>query len=96
MKVNKYRYQLVIILNPKTENKDKTWEKVNGWLTKNKIESTQEHLGLKELVYEIGKNSKGDFWTMDLTSESPIKQKDLNLLLNREPNIIRYLILKKE
>ena len=53
-------------------------------------------MGLKELVYEIGKNSKGDFWTMDLTSESPIKQKDLNLLLNREPNIIRYLILKKE
>ena len=96
MKGNKYRYQLVIVLNPKTENKDKVWEKINGWLTKNKIESSSDHLGLKELVYEIDKNSKGDFWTMDLTATSPIKQKDLNLLLNREPNIIRYIILKKE
>ncbi len=96
MKGNKYRYQLVIVLHPKTEDKDKVLAKANAWLEKNKIESTSEHLGMKELAYEIGKNSKGDFWAMSLTSESPIKQKELNLLLNREPNIIRYLILKKE
>jgi ribosomal protein S6 len=53
-------------------------------------------LGLKDLAYEIEKNNKGDFWTIDLSSESPIKLKEFNLLLNRESNIIRYLILKKE
>ena len=96
MKGNKYQYQLVVVLNPKTEEKDKVLAKVTDWLEKNKIESTSNHTGLKELVYEINKNTKGDFWVYDLISESPIKLKEFNLLLNREVNIIRYLILKKE
>ncbi len=96
MKGNKYQYQLVVVLNPKAEEKDKVLSKVTGWLEKNKIESTSDHVGLKELVYEINKNTKGDFWVYELTSESPVKLKEFNLLLNRESNIIRYLILKKE
>jgi len=96
MKGNKYQYQLVVVLNPKTEEKDKVLAKVTDWLEKNKIESTSDHTGLKELAYEINKNAKGDFWVYSLTSESPIKLKEFDLLLNRESNIIRYLILKKE
>jgi ribosomal protein S6 len=96
MKGNKYQYQLVVVLAPKTEEKEKVLDKINNWLEKNKIESTSNHTGLKELVYEINKNTKGDFWVYDLISESPIKLKEFNLLLNREVNIIRYLILKKE
>jgi len=96
MKGNKYQYQLVVVLNPKTEDKDKVLVKVTDWLEKNKIESTSDHTGLKELAYEINKNPKGDFWVYSLTSESPVKLKEFNLLLNRESNIIRYLILKKE
>ena len=96
MKENKYQYQLVVVLGPKTENKDKVLAKVTDWLKKNKIESNEDHMGLKELAYEINKNTKGDFWVYNLTSESPIKLKEFNLMLNRESNIIRYLILKKE
>ena len=96
MKGNKYQYQLVVVLNPKAEEKDKVLVKVTDWLEKNKIESTSDHTGLKELAYEINKNAKGDFWVYSLTSESPIKLKEFDLLLNRESNIIRYLILKKE
>ena len=96
MKGNKHQYQLVVVLAPKTEEKEKVLAKVTDWLEKNKIESTADHTGLKELAYEINKNTKGDFWVYSLTSESPIKLKEFELLLNRESNIIRYLILKKE
>lgn len=96
MKESKYHYQLVVVLAPKTENKEKVLAKVTDWLKKNKIEQLENHMGLKELVYEVDKNTKGDFWVYDLTSESPIKLNEFNLMLNRESNIIRYLILKKE
>lgn len=94
MKGNKNNYQLILVLNPKVEDKEGVLNKVTTWLNTNKVEISQDHLGLKELAYEIEKNVKGDFWALNLTSDSPIKMKELNLLLNREPNIIRYLILK--
>jgi ribosomal protein S6 len=96
MKGNKNQYQLVLVLNPKTEDKESILKKVSTWFESKKVELTEVHLGLKDLAYEIEKNNKGDFWTIDLSSESPIKLKEFNLLLNRESNIIRYLILKKE
>ena len=94
MKGNKNQYQLILVLNPKIEDKESILKKITTWLETKNIELKQVHLGLKELVYEIEKNSKGDFWSLDLDSEAPIKLKEFNLLLNREPNIIRYLILK--
>lgn len=93
---NKYQYQMVTVLNPKTEDKDKTLNKVFSWMENNKAEVTnKDHMGSKELVYEIAGHGKGDFWVFDIESQEPLKLKDLNLILNRETNIIRYLILKK-
>jgi ribosomal protein S6 len=96
MKEKKYLYQLIVVLNPKTEEKEKVLKKATDWLENNKVEVSQDHMGLKDLAYEINKNTKGDFWVMELTCTSPLKIKEFNLLLNRESNIIRYLILKKE
>lgn len=96
MKGKKNQYQLILVLNPKIEDKENILKKITTWLETKKVEFNQVHLGLKELVYEIKKNTKGDFWSLDLDSELPIKLKEFNLLLNRESNIIRYLILKKE
>lgn len=95
MKGSNYQYQMVTVLNPKTEDKDKTLNKVFSWMENNKVEITnKDHLGLKDLVYEINNQNKGDFWIFDIESLKPLKLKDLNLLLNRDINIIRYLILK--
>jgi len=94
MKGSKNQYQLILVLNPKTEDKENIIKKITTWLETKKVELTSVHLGLKELAYEIEKNTKGDFWSLDLNSESPIKLKEFNLLLNRESSIIRYLILK--
>lgn len=96
MKGKKYQYQIVLVLNPKTEDKEKVLNKFYSWIEGTKAEITnKDHSGLKELAYEIQKLDKGDFWVLDVQSDSPLKLKDFNLLLDRETNIIRYIILKK-
>jgi ribosomal protein S6 len=97
MKTVKNSYQLTIVLNPSIEEKerDSVLKKFEGWLEAEKAEVVKNHhLGQKDLVYEIKGHNKGDFWVYEVESESPINLKTLNLSLNREPNIIRYLILK--
>lgn len=97
MKEKKHNYQLVLVLNPKLEDKETVFKKVSTWLDGRKVEvAKKDHMGIKELVYEIKGNSKGDFWILDLESLTTLKLNELNVLLNRENNIIRYLILKKE
>ena len=97
MKDKKYKYQLVLVLNPKTENKENVVKKVTDWFAGRDVEiEKKDHMGVKELVYEIKKNKTGDFWVFDLISITTLKLNELNVLLNRENNIIRYLILKKE
>ena len=97
MKEKKYKYQLVLVLNPKTEEKENAFKKLTDWLAGREVEvEKKDHMGIKELVYEIKGNKTGDFWILDLVSSSTLKLNELNVLLNRENNIIRYLILKKE
>ena len=96
MKGNKYQYQIILVLSPKTEDKEKVLNKAYSWLESNKAEiSNKDHMGLKDLAYEIQDHNKGDFWVLDVESEETLKIKEFNLLLDREINIIRYLILKK-
>jgi ribosomal protein S6 len=97
MKGSLQNYQVILVLNPKTEDKDKDkiLAKVESWLGGNKAKiAKKEHTGNKELVYEIAKERKGDFWILDVEAELPLKLNELNLFLNREVNVIRYLILK--
>jgi small subunit ribosomal protein S6 len=96
MKGNKYQYQIIIVLGPKTEDKEKVLTRAYSWLESNKVEIlNKDHMGLKDLAYEIKDYDKGDFWVLDVESKEPLKTRDFNLLLDRETNIIRYLILKK-
>ena len=95
MKGNKYQYQIILVLSPKTEDKEKVLSKAYSWLESNKAEiSNKDHMGLKDLAYEIKDNNKGDFWVLNVNSKEPLKIKEFNLLLDREVNVIRYLILK--
>lgn len=96
MKGKKYQYQVILVLNPKTEDKEKVLEKASSWLESKKAKILEkDHMGLKDLAYEIQKHNKGDFWVFEVESEETLKIKDFNVLLDRETNIIRYLILKK-
>lgn len=96
MKDNKYKYQIITVLNPKTEDKDAVLKKISAWIEgASGTIVTEDHMGQKELAYEINSHRKGDFYLYEVESEKTMQVKELNLFLNREPNIIRYLILKK-
>lgn len=98
MKDNNHKYQIVLVLAPKVEEKDreKILSKVESWLEANSAKVAQkDHTGMKELVYEIAGGRKGDFWILEVEAVKPLKLTELNLFLNREINVIRYLILKK-
>jgi ribosomal protein S6 len=98
MKDTKNNYQLVVVFDPKTEEKDKEKinKKIEDILAENKAEIVKkDKVGLKSLAYKIKTFDKGDFWIWDLAAAKPFNVKEFNLFLNREPSIIRYLVLKK-
>ncbi|MBP9817538.1 30S ribosomal protein S6 [Candidatus Shapirobacteria bacterium] len=98
MKDTKHNYELVLVFNPKADEKDKekNLKKVEAFVAENAGEIVKnEHLGNKDLVYKISDLDKGDFYVMQIATEKPLKIKEFNLYLNREPSIIRYLIIKK-
>jgi ribosomal protein S6 len=97
MKDSNYKYEVIVVLNPKTESKDK--EKTVK-LIEDKIAGmafsvdNRENLGNKELAYKIKGLEKGDFWVFSIGGNKPIKSAEFKLFLNRDVSIIRYLILK--
>jgi len=97
MKESNYKYEVIVVLNPKAESKDK--EKTIK-LVEDKIAEmdfsidNRENLGNKELAYKIKSLDKGDFWVFTIGGNKPIKLAEFKLFLNRDTQIIRYLILK--
>lgn len=95
MKDTVIKYEVVTVLRPKAENKEKVIEQVEGWLEKNgaKIIS-KDNEGMKDLAYAIDGERRGDFWVFLVETPKALQLNEFNLFLNRESSIIRYLILK--
>lgn len=97
MKGKTNSYQIVLVFAPKTKSEivDGVVAKLTGFFEAMKAEiKNKESLGTKELVYEIKGNRKGEFWQLDVEAATPMKLTEVNLFLNRDTNVIRYLILK--
>lgn len=97
MKEKKLSYQMILVFAPKTASAsvEGVMSKVSAFLAGMNAEiAKKENLGTKELVYEIAGHRKGDFWELTLESTKPVKVNEINIFLNREPSVIRYLILK--
>ncbi|HWS49152.1 MAG TPA: 30S ribosomal protein S6 [Candidatus Methanoperedens sp.] len=97
MKDSNYKYEVIVVLNPKAESKDKekTIKLIEDYLTEmNFSVDNRDNLGNKELAYKVKGSSKGDFWVFTIGGDKPIKSKEFNLFLNRDLQVIRYLILK--
>lgn len=97
MKDKKIKYEVVVVFAPKTDEKtaELSFAKVETWLETKKTKIVnKEHMGQKSFEYEIKKFDKGDFWNLHLEGDMPVNVKELNVLLNREVPIIRYLVLK--
>lgn len=97
MKDSNYKYEVVVVLNPKAESKDKekTIKLIEDSLTEmNFSVENRDNLGNKELAYKVKGSNKGDFWVFTIGGDKPIKSKEFKLFLNRDLQVIRYLILK--
>lgn len=94
----KNNYQVIVEFSPKADEKTKqpVLEKINKWFETNSAEVVKtEHLGNKELAYKIQNFEKADFWELSVESTKPVKLTEANIFLNRDPQVIRYLVLKK-
>jgi small subunit ribosomal protein S6 len=98
MKGNKNLYEVVLVIDARTDDKEKeeVLGKITGWLegVAGKV-TKKDHVGGKALAYKIKGQDKGDFWMLEVEGEKPLKLKEVSLSLNRETKIIRYLILKR-
>jgi len=91
-------YQIIVVLDPKLESKaqDAVLKSVTGWISEaGGTTKKPKELGKKTLDYEVAKNTTGEFYEFTVESEKGLQTKDMNLYLNREVSIIRYLVLKK-
>ncbi|MBU1118169.1 30S ribosomal protein S6 [Patescibacteria group bacterium] len=97
MKDSNYKYEVIVALSPKTESKEK--EKTIK-LIEDKIEAmdfavdNREDMGKKELAYTVKGFDKANYWVFTIGGNKPIKSTEFKLFLNRDVNVIRYLILK--
>ena len=91
METKKFKYQLILVLDPALAEKDREalFKKI-----RDKFEKS-EHLGVKEMQYKIKNIEKGDYWIFETETDKPIQMKEFNIYLNREIKIIRYLLLKR-
>lgn len=92
-----FSYQLIAVLSPRLADKEKAAavEKIESTLTQQGLKvGKKEEWGTKDLAYSIKKFTKGNFWMFDISAESGFKPAGLNTFLNRDPEVIRYLLLK--
>jgi ribosomal protein S6 len=89
-------YEVTVVFAPKTEEKaiETVFSKLESMWIAATLEK-KEHLGAKDLAYAIKGHKKGDFWVLKMTSDKTLKLTEINLFLNREPVVIRYLVIKK-
>ena len=90
----KQKYEVVLVFTPKTGEKpvEAVAEQLKkfGWK-----DGKMEHLGAKPLVYTIAGQNKGDFWIFKVDGKEGVNFAEINLYLNRNTDVIRYLVLKK-
>ena len=87
-------YELVIVIPAGKEGK-KVKDAVKAALSKDGAKRIKtESWGVKEFAYPIEKASKGSYWIYSFAASSFSTDK-LNIFLNREKQIYRYLLLRK-
>ena len=92
---SKFMYEVTVVFAPKTKEKttEMVFSKLEALLIAANLEK-KDHSGPKELVYPMKGNKKGDFWVLTMTCDKSLKLNEVNLFLNREPSVIRYLVIK--
>ncbi len=89
-------YELVVVIDPQLEEKaQKTLlKKVESQLKKEGGKLIKPKLwGLKQLAYPLKKQTRGLYWVFNFATGSHFRNDNLNIFLNREEAVLRYLLL---
>ncbi len=92
-----HTYELIVAFAPSLEAKqsEALFASIADWvLSAGGTVSKKHSMGTKELAYPISGHNKADFYTFDIHAEVGMKLAELNLSLNRNPSIIRYMVSK--
>lgn len=94
--MSKHRYQLVVVFAGSATSQEATVKKVLAWFKANDLSVVEDKkMGTIELAYPIAKQKKGDFWVWEVEADKAVAANSLRVMLDREKEVIRYLILKK-
>ena len=85
---------MVVILEPKEEEKKKTLAKVKEILGKEAKILKEENWGVKALVYPIKKLREGEFIQIDFEAENAVVA-EIDKKLRQLESLLRFLIVKK-
>ena len=92
---NMRTYELVVILEPKEEEKKKTLAKVKEILGKEAKILKEENWGIKALVYPIKKLREGEFIQIDFEAENAAVA-EIDKKLRQLETLLRFLLVRKE
>lgn len=94
--MNKYELTLVIDGKSTGAKKNKVIETLKKLLevSKGKITESKDW-GVKEMAYEIGKSTSGSYLFFEVELD-PASIKSINDKLRIDPEILRFLLVKKE
>ncbi len=96
-KAKKWKYEFIFILPPNLEKKDQAslLKRVEGEIAKAKgVVDKQNDWGLKTLAYLIKNQAEGQYFVWEVSfAENPLLR-EVDLFLNREDQMLRYLWIK--
>ncbi len=89
-------YEFVVVLDPQLKEKDQDslLKDIQAKLEKAGGQDVKiDFFGRREFVYPIKKQTQGNYWIFNFWANH-LKMEEVNLFLNRETKILRYLLLK--
>lgn len=91
--MKKYEIMYIVKANLEQEARTQAIEKLHEILTKNgaKIAKVDE-LGMKDLAYEIRKETKGYYVVIKVSAENDLAIREFNRLCKINPNVLRHLV----
>ena len=94
--MRKYEIMYIVKANLDEEARNNVIAKLHEILTKNGATiANVDEWGIRDLAYEINNETKGYYIVIEINSEDDVATKEFNRLVKINPNVLRFLILKK-
>ena len=94
--MTKYEIMYIVKANLNEETRNQVIAKLHEILTKNGATVGKvDDWGIRDLAYPINDETKGFYSVIEIDAENDAAIKEFNRLVKINPNVLRFLILKK-